>query len=84
MEFWRGNKIDAKFEMKPADVAEAFRKAVLADEHDLKLKWLSWSHTRTLLDWMTAGWGLNATWKDRDGFGRICDLVWEDEELRSI
>lgn len=68
MEFWRGNKIDAKFEMKPADVAEAFRKAVLADEHDLKLKWaelVAYPHAARLDD---SGLGPE---RDLEGQGRL-------------
>jgi hypothetical protein len=84
VKFWRENRIDSEFDMEPAAVAEAFRKAVLADEHDLKHKWLGWTHARALLDWMTGSYGLNATWEDRNGFGEICDIVWADPELRAI
>ncbi|HEY2638981.1 MAG TPA: hypothetical protein VGI66_03730 [Streptosporangiaceae bacterium] len=77
-------KISGRFEMEPAAVAEAFCKAVLADTHDLRLKWVSWPRTRTVLDWMTASWGLNASWEDREGFERVLDLIDEDPELAAV
>src|SRR5271154_1737944 len=68
--YCKDGKISGMFKMEPAAVAEAFRKAVLADEHDLKLKWVSWTHTRALLDWMCSSYGLDASWEDREGFGQ--------------
>jgi hypothetical protein len=84
MQFWKGNRLDAEFEMTPAEVAAAFRAAVLADEHELRLMWVSQLLTRTLLTWMCSDWGLDASWEDVAGFEQILDLVFADKELQSL
>lgn len=75
MKFWRGNKIDAEFDMEPSEVAAAFYRDLMADKHDLRQKWAFWPRTRVVLDWMTAPDCFNAAWEDRRYIELILDVL---------
>jgi hypothetical protein len=74
MKFWKGNRLDAKFDMPVQAMAEQFVSAIARDE-DLKLKAEYWPLDRALRGWLTSPGGFNVSWEDHDDYEDLIEAV---------
>lgn len=80
MQFWRGNKIDAQFDMTPAEVTKEFFTWAI-EEYGVEagqLKGFDGSVERVLRWWLTSKDHFNSVWEKEtgpDSFEVLLDLV---------
>lgn len=80
MEFWRGNKLDARFDETPAEVADEFFEWAV-EEYGVEagqLQGFDGSVERVLRWWLTSEDHFNSVWEKEvgsDSFEELLDLV---------
>lgn len=84
MKFWRGNKIDAEYELSVEEVARKFlnsKYSTANPQHDEIIEFLPLE--RRLRNFMTAPDGLNSTWDNEDDFDQVWDIACSDEHVEA-